>query len=147
MYSSRPLITLDAEEADPEEDGGQQQVNQLLALSQLRGADCQARQSELLQIRTAVFNVPAIKFKLRLPAAKSGSTAAVNQIGAEHTAKKHDFGAQKQPHAERGGMCAAAPCRRSDAAAPGWFGSMRSGYIRCRLIAQAVTSSGAGMSS
>ena len=49
-----------------------------------------------------------------------GIRPAINQVSAEHAAEEHDFRHQKQPHAQRGGIASAAPCRRSGAAVRGF---------------------------
>ena len=75
----------------------------------LRLPSCEARTAratvKLLQIRTAVLMVPAIRAQASAAGGKFRKVrAAINQITAEHAAKEHDFRAQKPPHAERGGI-------------------------------------------
>jgi len=69
-----PLKALDRKKATPKKIVASSKLTNCLRLP-----NCDARTAnatvKLLQIRTAVFKVPASKFKLRLPAANSGKYA------------------------------------------------------------------------
>src|SRR6266568_3361388 len=99
-----PLVSLYSKEDQAEEDRREQQWHLQLALPEL----CRANRLGHGQA-AANENRGIERSNRKIQTAAAGGELRkilepVNQIGAEHAAEKHDFGAQKPPHAERGGI-------------------------------------------
>ena len=57
---------------------------------------------KLLKISTTVLMAPSVMSRWLLAEAKAaGNLVTIERVGKKHPAKEHDFGDQKNPHAER----------------------------------------------
>src|ERR1700677_2832365 len=98
------LDSLNAEEGETEEHGDGEADEQEGAASGLRGPDGedygQAAADEHGSVGGAETHIDAFAGGSEV----SEVPAAVNQVSAEQTAEKHDFGGEENPHAQAGGV-------------------------------------------
>src|SRR5262249_51594763 len=92
-----PLDALNAQEGEAEYDSQQKEYDQQFALSHLSRAYSQRHGQAAADQNDGIDRSP-----LEAQTAAAGSelvevVQAVNQVGAEHAAKKHDFRTQEQP--------------------------------------------------
>src|SRR5690242_9971791 len=96
------LDSLDAKEGAAQDDGRQQVKDQQFLLAGLCGIyrqnNCEAAANQHRGINRAESNAKALAGGCKV--VEVGQ--AIDEIGAKHTAEKHDLGHQEEPHSEAG---------------------------------------------